>query len=122
MHVIRPQDARSERGPETRFEGEVALARLIEGEDGVTLSVVRFADGARTFWHVHPGEQVLYVLEGECQVGTEDRLEEGLQPGATVHVPPGEKHWHGAAPGTSMTHLSITTHGSATWLGPPPPR
>ena len=86
----------------------------------VTLSVVRFTDGARTFWHVHPGEQVLYILEGECQVGTEDRLEEGLQPGATVHVPSGEKHWHGAAPGASMTHLSITTHGPATWLGPPP--
>ena len=93
-----------------------------QGAVHTDLAVGALAPGGWIAPHVHSFEEALYVLEGECQVGTEDRLEEGLQPGATVHVPPGEKHWHGAAPGTSMTHLSITTHGPATWLGPPPPR
>jgi quercetin dioxygenase-like cupin family protein len=24
-----------------------------------------------------------------------------------VECPPGEKHWHGAAPGSAMTHIAI---------------
>ena len=42
--------------------------------------------------------------------------------GQVVHLPPGEEHWHGAVPGGTMTHLSITTGGPAVWNGPPTPR
>jgi quercetin dioxygenase-like cupin family protein len=27
-----------------------------------------------------------------------------------VWIPPGQKHWHGASPGTAMTHIAITEH------------
>jgi hypothetical protein len=30
-----------------------------------------------------------------------------LRPGDVVSCPPEEKHWHGAAPNTAMTHLAI---------------
>jgi quercetin dioxygenase-like cupin family protein len=36
-----------------------------------------------------------------------------------VSILPGEKHWHGAAPTMSMTHLSIVEQGpgqSADWM------
>ncbi|HEX7589322.1 MAG TPA: cupin domain-containing protein, partial [Anaerolineae bacterium] len=32
---------------------------------------------------------------------------EKIHPGDVVWFPPGEKHWHGAAPTTAMTHIAI---------------
>jgi hypothetical protein len=32
---------------------------------------------------------------------------EEIRPGDVVWFPPGEKHWHGAAPTTAMTHITI---------------
>lgn len=31
-----------------------------------------------------------------------------MRPGDTVHTPPGESHWHGAAPDHFMTHLALS--------------
>jgi hypothetical protein len=30
-----------------------------------------------------------------------------IKPGDVVRIPPGQKHWHGASPTTTMTHLAI---------------
>jgi quercetin dioxygenase-like cupin family protein len=32
---------------------------------------------------------------------------EQIRPGDVVWFAPGEKHWHGAAPATAMTHIAI---------------
>ena len=32
---------------------------------------------------------------------------EEIRPGDVVWFSPGEKHWHGAAPATAMTHIAI---------------
>ena len=32
---------------------------------------------------------------------------EKIRPGDVVWSPPGEKHWHGAAPTTAVTHIAI---------------
>ena len=32
---------------------------------------------------------------------------EEIRPGDVVWFPPSEKHWHGASPSTSMTHIAI---------------
>ncbi len=32
---------------------------------------------------------------------------EEIRPGDVVSFPPGEKHWHGAAATTAMTHIAI---------------
>jgi quercetin dioxygenase-like cupin family protein len=32
---------------------------------------------------------------------------EEIRAGDVVWIPPGEKHWHGAAPTTAMTHIAI---------------
>jgi len=42
-----------------------------------------------------------------------------FQPGAVVWTPPGEKHWHGAAPTTAMTHIAIVEQlagAGAQWM------
>ena len=33
-----------------------------------------------------------------------------IRPGDVVWIPPGQKHWHGAAPTTGMTHIAIQEH------------
>jgi quercetin dioxygenase-like cupin family protein len=98
------------------ISGENQLTHLLQAqrEGGISLSVVYFEDGARTNWHEHPGEQVLYILEGIGRVGIEN-LEWQVELGDVIYTHPGEKHWHGAVEGTSMTHLSITNVGAPTW-------
>jgi quercetin dioxygenase-like cupin family protein len=38
---------------------------------------------------------------------TVGRPMEEIRPGDVVWFAPGEKHWHGAAPATAMTHIAI---------------
>ncbi|MCZ7573073.1 MAG: cupin domain-containing protein [Ardenticatenaceae bacterium] len=118
MKVVHKADAESHRG--NTFTGENVMERMLEAQQpgGISFAIVRFEDGARTHWHVHPGEQVLFVLEGEGHVGTEG-TEVTIQPGDVVYTPPGEKHWHGATPGNSMAHMSITTVGPPEWFEAP---
>jgi len=89
-----------------------------QSEGGVSFAIVTFEDGAVTHWHEHPGEQILYILEGEGRVGNEDGQIK-VSVGDVIHTGPGEKHWHGAAPGQTMSHISITTVGSPIWYDPP---
>ena len=118
MRVTRRGDIPRERGPGDRFTGEVRLERLLKGGERVGVSVVRFANGARTNWHEHAEEQILYIIEGECRVGNADGVEERLATGDMVVLPGGQRHWHGAAPGSDMAHISITTGADPVWDGP----
>lgn len=114
MRVIGRGDWATERGK--TFTGTVNLERMLPAQQqgGVSVSLVRFEDGAVTHWHIHPGEQVLVVLEGQGRCGTESETF-SFSVGDVVYTPPGERHWHGAAQGSSMAHLSITTSGRPEW-------
>jgi quercetin dioxygenase-like cupin family protein len=79
---------------------------------------VHFSDGARTHWHAHAGGQVLHVIEGDGRVQSWGGEVHSIGPGDTVSAEPGEKHWHGAARGTSMAHLAVSI-GAVTWMEPP---
>lgn len=68
-----------------------------------------FEPGARTAWHTHPLGQLRIVTTGCGRVQREDGPVEEVCPGDVVRFGPGEKHWHGAAPTTAMTHIAIQT-------------
>jgi quercetin dioxygenase-like cupin family protein len=68
---------------------------------------VTFEPGARTAWHTHPLGQTLIVTAGCGWVQREGGPIEEIHPGDVILIPPGEKHWHGAAPATAMTHIAI---------------
>jgi quercetin dioxygenase-like cupin family protein len=104
------------KGPVDWFTGDVWIDSIVQPRDHSKLNVaaVHFAPGARTAWHTHDGGQSLYVTEGEGLVQSRGEPIVTIRPGAVVHTPSGEWHWHGAAPGHFMTHLSLT-EGSATW-------
>ena len=46
----------------------------------------------------------------DCWLGPSTALGgpiEEIRSGDVVWIPPGEKHWHGAAPATAMTHIAV---------------
>jgi quercetin dioxygenase-like cupin family protein len=81
------------------------------------VAMVRFHAGARNHWHVHPGGQVLHIVEGDARVQSWGGPVETLRPGDFAVADPGEKHWHGAAEGGDMAHVSIAG-GDVQWLEP----
>ena len=68
---------------------------------------VTFEPGARTAWHTHPLGQTLIVRSGLGWAQRWGGPKEEIRPGDVVWFPPGEKHWHGAAPTTAMTHIAV---------------
>ncbi len=98
------------------FEGQVSMQGLVVGESSQELDIraVYFEDGARTIPHTHSTDQVLYVVSGTCVVADESgRRQAG--PGEYVLLPANRWHWHGAAPGQSMCHVSIRQPGPTDW-------
>src|SRR4051812_38898618 len=109
--VITRDDSRAmERGPEANFTGDVRIARLFEAVDSSHSSggFVTFAPGARTAWHSHPAGQILIVTTGTGRVQVWGQPIEEIRAGDVVRIPAGVKHWHGASPRASMTHVGIT--------------
>jgi quercetin dioxygenase-like cupin family protein len=98
------------RGPAEWFTGDVWIDAIVRGEEPsrVRVSAVRFTPAARTAWHAHAVGQTLYVTEGRGLVQARGGAVEALRAGDLVATPPGEWHWHGAAPDHFMSHLSIT--------------
>jgi quercetin dioxygenase-like cupin family protein len=97
------------RGPSEWFTGTVWQDPVIEAPDPARVRAARvsFEPGARTAWHTHPLGQTLHVLAGAGRAQAWGGPVRELRPGDTVWIPPGEKHWHGAAPTTGMAHLAI---------------
>ncbi|AVO44737.1 (R)-mandelonitrile lyase [Phreatobacter cathodiphilus] len=109
MDIRRCGSIESRRPPADWFTGSVWQDPIVEAEAParVRAAVVRFDPGARTNWHTHPLGQTLYVIEGAGLAQTLGGPIQEIRAGDTVWIPPGEKHWHGAAPGTAMTHIAI---------------
>ena len=107
--VTRAGSRPSVKGPAERFSGVVRVDELFAAHPPSRVSggSVTFEPGARSAWHTHPSGQTLIVTAG---VGWVQRwggpiLE--MRPGDVVWIPPGVKHWHGAAATTGVTHLAI---------------
>ncbi|NML31720.1 (R)-mandelonitrile lyase [Paraburkholderia antibiotica] len=108
-------------GPADYFTGTVRIDAPFAAQQPARTggATVTFEPGARTAWHTHPLGQTLLVTAGLGWVQREGGPVEEIRPGDIVWIAPGEKHWHGATPGTAMTHIAIaeTLNGSpATWL------
>ena len=100
------------------FSGRAMLDPLLEDGNGeVRINSVLFSPGGRTFWHSHAGGQVLIVASGHGMVENKDGDRELLNPGDVVWAPPGEVHWHGAAPDSFINHTAISL-GATHWAGP----
>lgn len=105
------------------FTGKTYLNMLSPGDAvfNAPIGNVTFEPGARTNWHKHSGGQILLVLAGEGRYrerGGEIRI---LRKGDVVRISPDVEHWHGAAPRSWFTHISLETNvpnNKAQWLEP----
>ena len=109
MEIKRAGSTPSNKGPADWFTGTVRIDPLFSAPDPARAvsAQVTFEPGARTAWHTHPLGQTLIVTSGAGRAQREGGPIEEIRPGDVVWFPPGEKHWHGAAPTTAMTHLAI---------------
>jgi quercetin dioxygenase-like cupin family protein len=97
------------RAPKEYFTGTVLQDPIVQAPQPARLVAnrVTFEPGARTAWHTHPLGQTLYVIAGVGRVQAKGGPVREIRPGDVVWIAPGEKHWHGAAPTTGMTHIAM---------------
>ena len=109
MEIKRAGSQPSGKGPDEWFTGSVRIDPLFSVHDPARAAgaSVTFEPGARTAWHTHPLGQTLVVTAGCGRAQREGGPIEEIRPGDVVWFPPGEKHWHGAAPKTAVTHIAI---------------
>ncbi len=121
MEITRAGTVPTKRAPADAFTGTVWQDPIIDAPAPARIRAARvsFEPGARTAWHTHPLGQTLHVLSGVGRFQTWGEPVTEIRAGDTIWIPPGEKHWHGAAPRTGMVHLALHeaeggTH--VTWL------
>ena len=107
--ISREASRTATKGAEDRFTGNVRVISLFPANAPAkaTGGQVSFDAGARTAWHTHPMGQTLIVTAGAGRVQFWGGPIQEIKPGDVVWIPPGQKHWHGAAPTTPMTHISV---------------
>jgi quercetin dioxygenase-like cupin family protein len=109
MQIFRCGSQPSVVGPAEWFTGAVRIDAPFAGTDAARVggATVTFEPGARTAWHRHPLGQLLLVTAGAGRVQREGGPVQAIHPGDIVWIAPNERHWHGAASTTAMTHIAI---------------
>jgi 4-carboxymuconolactone decarboxylase len=110
-------------GGADHFTGNVTVESRFAAEipDGYRGAMVNFEAGARTAWHSHPLGQTLIVVSGKGLVQSEGDAVQHILPGDVVWIPPNERHWHGAAPDSPLSHVAISAplnDSSVEWMEP----
>jgi len=108
-----PADARN-------FVGAARVKRLpvVDGAQPMVVFLVEFQPLGRTNWHVHSGPQVLLVVEGRGLVQKWGEPVRTIAAGDAITIEPNEKHWHGAAADSTMSHFAINLNFTTQWLEP----
>jgi quercetin dioxygenase-like cupin family protein len=99
------------------FTGSVWSEPLLRDVPGVVINTVFFPPGVRTHWHRHKSGQILIVTHGSGLAFNEGGEGGGIMPGDVVWFDPGERHWHGGAPDTYVSHIAISL-GTTDWEEP----
>lgn len=109
MEISRAGSQPSVSGPAGNFTGSARIDPLFTAKapSRVAAGSVTFEPGARSAWHSHPLGQHLLVTSGLGWTQVKGGPILVMRPGDVIWCPPGVKHWHGASPTTSVTHIAI---------------
>jgi 4-carboxymuconolactone decarboxylase len=109
ISIARSGSQPSAMGSAKYFTGTVRVDPLFQphAPSRASGASVTFEPGARTAWHIHPFGQTLIVTAGVGRIQRWGGPIEEIRQGDVVWIPAGVKHWHGAAPNSSMTHIAI---------------
>ena len=121
MEIKRSGSQPSRKGPAENFTGAVRIDPLFDAPSPARVlgAYVTFEPGARTAWHAHALGQTLIVTAGCGRVQRWGGPVEEIRLGDVIWFAPSEKHWHGAAPTTAMTHIAVHEHldgKTADWM------
>lgn len=107
--IIRVGTYDSVAGPAEYFTGRVRIESAFPANGAAQFSggYVTFEPGARSAWHTHMVGQTLIITAGVGLTQEWGGPVVEVHPGDVIQCPAGVKHWHGAAPNTAMTHLSV---------------
>jgi quercetin dioxygenase-like cupin family protein len=108
-------------GAPDRFTGSVRVRTLFDAKEPSRSSggQVTFQPRARSNWHTHPLGQVFMVTDGEGWIQQWGGPVQIIRKGDVIWIPAGVKHWHGATPTTTMTHIAFQEQldgVAANWL------
>jgi quercetin dioxygenase-like cupin family protein len=123
VQILQNGSRPSRTGDPSNFVGSVRLDPLFPARMPSQMSggSVTFEPGARSNWHTHPVGQALIVTAGLGWVQQAGGEIQEMRPGDVVLIPPDVRHWHGASPTNSVTHIALQeqAEGSAVnWLEP----
>jgi 4-carboxymuconolactone decarboxylase len=109
ISIVRSGSQPSTTGSAEYFTGTARVDPLFQphAPSRASGASVTFEPGARTAWHIHPFGQTLIVTAGAGRIQRWGGPIEEIRQGDVVWIPAGVKHWHGAAPNSSMTHIAI---------------
>jgi quercetin dioxygenase-like cupin family protein len=118
MKIFRGSDTPFNPADMNSFVGAARTKRLASDEQAMPVHVyhVQFDSGARTNWHTHSGPQWLLITEGRIRVQRWGAPAQDVEAGDAVVFAPGEKHWHGAVPGSAGVHIAVNVNATTTWL------
>jgi len=115
---------KGDQGPEEIFTNTTWVKMLHSDEEGTfdtQVYNITFEPAARTYWHSHPGGQILLTTDGTGYYQEKGKPARLLKPGDVVAIRPDVVHWHGASPESQFVHLGMSTQvhlGPAEWVGP----
>lgn len=114
MKVIRMADVPKKPHQTPLFTSkEVTAQHLLPDDAEYNINIVNFGKGVRNKFHIHECDQVLIVTAGKGIVATE-KEQKVVTVGDVIHFPAGEKHWHGATPDSTFSHIYVSRRGSKT--------
>ncbi len=105
------------------FVGQSYLAPVLETPQ-IAIHNVTFEPGCRNNWHIHHNAEQVLIAVGGCGYYQIEQEPKELKAGQAVCIPADTKHWHGAAPGESCSHLAFMVPAgdpasmSNEWLEP----
>jgi 4-carboxymuconolactone decarboxylase len=109
VKITRAGSQSAGQAPAENFTGSARVDTPFRADTPARVSGARvtFEPGARTAWHTHPLGQTLLVTAGTGRVQRWGDAVDEIREGDIVWIPPGQKHWHGAAPNSAITHVAI---------------
>ncbi|MDQ0473729.1 quercetin dioxygenase-like cupin family protein [Labrys wisconsinensis] len=121
--IIRRAGAGVRRAPDGIASGpfwvEMLLESAVEGEN--TAMRATLDPGVVTHWHSHPRGQILIVLSGVGLAQRDGGAVAEIRAGDCVWFAADERHWHGAAPESPFSYVSIQAVQGGTavhWMEP----
>jgi hypothetical protein len=96
------------------YQGRTVPEAIVNGEPW---GGAYFEAGVRSYWHCHPGGQLLVVWEGEGRVQKRGERARTLHPGESEYAGPWVEHWHGGSPASAAQYLQVAFQPTGTlWM------